>query len=103
MNFQRFISVKAMVAAMAATGLLIYGFYAVEAKKEVYYLCQNFQPGESMASVLMQLDTAELSSYQLKDLNPETELVQSSSLNFHLYQCRVVLDFHNRVISADFQ
>ena len=58
-----------LIAAVASfVCLLVFVFYANEARKEIYYLCGNFTTGTTYSSVIRRLDTINLSEYKVDTL-----------------------------------
>ncbi|MEX0941063.1 MAG: hypothetical protein WD002_00790 [Pseudomonadales bacterium] len=81
-----------------ATGTIFWNI----ARQEVYYLCGNFISGVEQASVVRQLDTANLSSYEQSATKSGSKIVFSSKYNFDTYQCIIEFDKGNRVVSATY-
>ena len=81
--------IKLGLAVIALVALVIYGFYANEARKEVYFLCGNFAPGVKNADVIRQLDTITLSEYVIDDTHERRKITLSSLLTLHLLSCNV--------------
>lgn len=72
------------------------------ARQEVYFLCSNFTPGVEKFSVIKQLNTANLSSYNQSITESGSRIIFSSRLNFEVCQCIIELDKSNRVVRATF-
>jgi len=72
------------------------------AKQEVYYLCGNFVSGVEKASVVRQLDTANLSGYEQSNTNSGSKIVFSSKYNLDIYKCVIQFDEGNKVVSATY-
>ena len=72
------------------------------ARDEIYYLCGNFSEGVELASVISQLETAELSSYVKTEDKFGLKISFSSKLNFSIYQCSIEIDKNGEVIEATF-
>lgn len=81
----------------------VYGFFANEASKEVYYLCGNFKQGDKLASVVRQLDTTHLSSYTIKQVAKQQKISFSSGINFHWASCKIQFDNNGLVQSVTYQ
>ena len=82
---------------------IIGAFYWNEARKEIQYLCGNFIPGVEQSSVIRQLKTATLSSYELIEQNQGSQIVFSSALNFQRYKCVINFDTKGDVIHASYE
>ncbi|MGP9800930.1 hypothetical protein [Rheinheimera sp. NSM] len=100
MNSKIMLKLKLIAAAISILGLLIFGFFANEARKEVYYLCGNFSKGTSYASVIRQLNTINLSEYKVENLPQGKRIIQSSALHFHLLSCNIEFNPQEKVVSA---
>ncbi|MDZ7684524.1 MAG: hypothetical protein U5O39_05575 [Gammaproteobacteria bacterium] len=88
---------SAFIVALA-TGAIVWNL----ARQEVYYLCGNFISGVERASVVRQLDTANLSSYKQSTTKSGSKIVFSSKYNFDTYQCIIEFDKDNKVVSATY-
>ena len=85
------------IIAIAAIAVLIsLTFFWIEAKKEVFYLCDNFYPGVSKSSVIRQLNTAELSTYDTTFIANGSRIVAYSPLHLGMMSCRI--DFNKQDI-----
>ena len=101
MTPQQTISLRTRLV-MATTGVgvllvVVYTFFAVAAKDEIYYLCGNFKAGVSYSSVLRQLDTVHLSVYRLEK---SERVIHSSALHLNLLRCEITFDQDGKVSSA---
>lgn len=90
------------MAVLALVGVAVFVFYANEARKEINFLCGNFITGTDYASVISQLDTANLSSYKVHTNLELTKIVFSSQLHFHYVSCTIDFDNTDRVVTAEF-
>ena len=70
------------------------------AKDEIFYLCGNFSAGVKKSSVIKQLETANLSTYEQNVTKDGSKIVLSSKLIIVSYQCIIKLDKDDIVISA---
>lgn len=87
------------IVAIAAIALLITTtFYWIEARKEVIYLCDNFTPGVSKKSVLRQLNTAELLTWDSIFIANGSKIEAYSPLHMGIMQCTV--EFNKRDIAV---
>lgn len=75
---------KLLCAVISAVALVIAGFFANEARKEVYFLCSNFLVGTGYSNVIQQLDTANLSNYTVETTDNKKQITFSSPFNFHI-------------------
>lgn len=80
--------------------IVLYGFIANEARKEIYYLCGNFGKIDTLSDVVRQLDTSTFSSYTLNKQGSKTELKHSSMLLLNLKSCTVTFDINNKLVSV---
>ena len=75
-----------------------YAFFAVEARDEIYYLCGNFKEGVSYSSVVRQLDTSNLSVYEVVDSETGQRVVHSSVLHWHSLRCKIDIDSDEQLV-----
>ncbi|MEH8017741.1 hypothetical protein MN202_10880 [Rheinheimera muenzenbergensis] len=94
------LKLKLIAAAIGILGLLVFGFYTNEARKEVYYLCGNFSKGTAYSSVIRQLNTANLSEYKVENLPQGKHVIHSSALHFHLLSCAIEFNPQEKVVSV---
>lgn len=94
---------KVLLGVSLSLVLAIFGLVWNEARKEVVFLCGNFQPDVAEASVLSQLDTGHFLRYRVEDLPASRRIVADSLYNFSIYQCVVEIDREGRVTSAGLQ
>ncbi|QIR15406.1 hypothetical protein [Shewanella aestuarii] len=92
------VALVTMIAFMAITA-----FYWKIAKDEIFYLCSNFSFGVTQASVIRQLNTADLSHYTHTLNESGSIIVLSSQLYFVTNQCTIELDKHEKVVFAAYQ
>ncbi|WP_156420370.1 hypothetical protein [Rheinheimera sp. EpRS3] len=100
MNSRIMQKLKFIAAAITISGLLVFGFFANEARKEVYYLCGNFSKGTVYSSVIRQLNTVNLSEYRVENLPQGKRIIHSSVLHFHLLSCDIEFNQQEKVISV---
>ncbi len=86
--------------ALAAVAL-VFGFFWDEARKEVVYLCANFQAGDTEDSVMRQLHTANLLRIASTSQEGQTLVTADSLLNFGVYRCEVRNNQEGRVIEVE--
>ncbi|WP_026374545.1 hypothetical protein [Aestuariibacter salexigens] len=82
---------------------LSFAFFANETRKEIYFLCANFTQGTPVDSVIRQLDTAELSHYEINDSDTGSIIMLTSGLVFKVASCRIETDSDDAVMSATFR
>ncbi|MGS2721502.1 hypothetical protein [Paraglaciecola aestuariivivens] len=80
----------------------MYAFIWESARKEVFYLCGNFSSGVKQASVIKQLDTANLAEYSQQSTETGSIITFSSKFNVNLFQCVIELDTNNQVVQATY-
>jgi hypothetical protein len=91
-----------LTITLLATCLTVYIVLWNAARDEVYYLCGNFSEGVELASVISQLETANLSSYVKTEDKFGLKIIFSSKVNFSIYQCSIEIDKNGEVIEAAF-
>lgn len=92
-----------IIATVSAVAIAIPAFiYWDAAYKEVYYLCQNFKPGNERKDIIRQLNTAELSHYAISYDNGVTLIRLTSKLNFSIYKCDIRMDNQDVVLQVDY-
>ena len=72
-----------------------------EARKEVVFLCGNFQPGVTESSVVTQLDTGDFLRYRVEAHAGGRRIIADSVYNFSVYRCVVVIGENGLVLAAD--
>jgi hypothetical protein len=90
------------IVFILVTCLTVYIVFWNIARDEIYYLCGNFSEGVELASVISQLETANLSSYVKTEDKFGLKISFSSKLNFSIYQCSIEIDKNGEVIEATF-
>ncbi|MCH8492726.1 MAG: hypothetical protein LAT53_05775 [Idiomarina sp.] len=93
---------RALLIAVFLIALTTVAILWNSAREEIFFLCGNFSEGVEKVSVVRQLDTANLSSYEQVATEYGSEIVFSSKLNLGVYQCIIEFDGNNRVIRATF-
>lgn len=68
------------------------------AKDEIFYLCGNFSSGVEKSSVIKQLATANLSTYEHVTIKNGSKIIFSSRLNFVSYRC--IINFNNNTVTS---
>ena len=94
------LKLKFIAAAISILGLAVFGFYANEARKEIYYLCGSFGKGTAYSSVIRQLNTINLSEYKVENLQQGKRVIHSSVLHFHLLSCDIEFNPQEKVVSV---
>lgn len=102
MNGKFLLNTKFITGIVTVIAFVALGFFAMEAKKEIYFLCGNFEKGMSFSSVIAQLDTATMSSYKITDAQTGKAIKQSSWLVLQLASCNVNFNQEGVVVSASF-
>lgn len=93
---------KLIASAISILGLLVFAFFANEARKEVYYLCGNFSKGTAYSSVIRQLDTVNLSEYKVEKMQQGKRVIHSSVLHFYLLNCDIEFNPQEKVVSVSY-
>lgn len=96
------LKLKLIAAAISILGLAVFGFFANEARKEVYYLCGNFSKGTAYSSVIRQLNTVNLSEYKVANLPQGKRVSHSSVLHFHLLSCDIEFNPQEKVVAVSY-
>ena len=78
----------------------VYTFFALSARNEIYYLCGNFKSGVSYYSVVRQLDTANLSDYEVEKSEQGKRVTYSSTLHLNLVRCEIAFGEDEKVSHA---
>lgn len=92
-NWHRF--ALCLIVLLAASLFL---FFWREARNEVYFLCSNFRPGTSEASVISQLQTGDFLSYVIAGADDGgAVIIVSSPLSVITGECIIELN-SNRVV-----
>lgn len=87
------------VAVLLATAVAV--FVWDEARKEVVFLCGNFESGVTRESVLRQLDTGHFLRYVvMSQPDSGTRITVDSAYHFGFYVCDIELDENQVVIRA---
>lgn len=94
------LKLKFTTAIIIILGLLVYGFYAKEARNEVYFLCGNFSKGTAYSSVIRQLNTGNLSEYKVVNIQQGKRIIHSSALHFHLLSCNIEFNQYEKVVAV---
>ncbi|WP_133406543.1 hypothetical protein [Parashewanella tropica] len=82
--------------------LIVFGFFSNEARKEIKYLCGNFDKGDSLSNVTRQLNTINLSQYRVANLGAGKQITHSSWLHLNLLSCEIEFNPQNVVVSASY-
>ena len=91
---------KLISLLISILGLLVFCFFANEARKEVYYLCGNVSKGTAYSSVIRQLNTVNLSEYKVQNLQQGKRVSHSSALHFHLLSCDIEFNPQEKAVSV---
>ena len=73
------------------------------ARDEIYYLCGNFKPGVSVASVRQQLNTGEFLRYTEAYSDNGSIIEVNSRVTFDIYRCTIAFDTNGTVTNARFR
>ena len=79
---------------------LVAGFYWNEARKEIVFLCGNFDKGISEQSVTRQLDTGNFIRYHTQKTPSGKRIVVDSAYNLSMYKCIIDVDKDGKVEEA---
>lgn len=89
-----------LAAVIGISVVLVLGFYSNEARKEIHFLCGNFEAGDSFASVVRQLDTINLSEYEIESSGLGKRIDHSSLFNLHMVSCKIEFNVQGEVYSV---
>lgn len=80
---------KLIWVAVAGTALVlaVAAFTWNEARKEVVFLCGNFQPGVAESSVLAQLDTGHFLRYRSEETASGRRIISDSIYTLSAFRC----------------
>jgi hypothetical protein len=93
---------KFIALSISILGLVVFGFYANEARKEIYYLCGSFGKGTAYSSIIQQLNTVNLSEYKVENLQQGKRVIHSSALHFHLLSCDIEFNPQEKVVAVSY-
>lgn len=82
---------KAVLTIVLLLPFTILGFFWNEARKEVVYLCGNFQAGDTEQNVMRQLGTANLLRIEISTKAGMKLVAADSVLNLGGYRCEILL------------
>ena len=94
---------SAVIIAIGLLSIGVYLFFALAARDEIYYLCGNFKEGTSYMSVLRQLDTVTLSTYEVERSEQGKRVIHSSALHFNVLRCEIAFAQDERVSWASYR
>lgn len=83
--------------------VLIGAFFWNEARKEIVFLCRNFEKGVSEQSVTTQLDTGNLLRYRSEQTSSGKRIVVDSAYNLRMYKCIIEFDANGKVTEAQLE
>lgn len=102
MSSKTFLKPKYIATVISIFGLVVFGFYSNEARKEVYFFCGNYGAGDSLESVVKQLNTVNLSEYKVENVEQGKRITHSSKLNFHRVSCSIQFTHEDKVVSVSY-
>ncbi len=79
---------------------LIALFYWNEARKEIVFLCGNFEKGVSEQRVIRQLNTGNFLRYNTQKSHPGKRIIVDSAYNLSMYKCVIDFDESGKVEKA---
>ncbi len=94
---------RRLIYVSATLILISYIFFVNESRKEVFYLCSNFDEKTPIAEVKRQLDTVTMSSYESSPNEVNQTITLTSSFALGLFSCTVEFDAQNNVLFAQYQ
>ena len=94
---------SAVIIAIGLLSIGVYLFFALAARDEIYYLCGNFKEGVSYTSVLRQLDTVTLSTYEVERFEQDKRVIHSSAFHFNLLRCEIAFAQDEKVSWASYR
>ena len=102
MNVRIISKYRYFFTVLLMTVITVYAVFWHIAKDEIYYLCSNFKVGVNQASVIKQLETANLSNHLKYKEDFGLKIIFSSKLHLSFYQCVIDIDKNKAVIRATF-
>lgn len=102
MSSKTFFKPQYIATVVSIVSLVAFGFYANEARKEVYFLCGNYGVGDSLEHVIKQLNTVNLSEYKIDSVEQGKRITHSSKLHFHLVSCSIQFTPEEKVVSVSY-
>lgn len=91
------------ILVLTVIAALVAGFYWNEARKEIQFLCDNFEPGVSEQSVTRQLDTGNFLRYHTEKTPSGKRIIADSAYNLSMYKCIIDLNASGKVEEARFE
>jgi hypothetical protein len=79
---------------------VVAAFYWNEARKEIVFLCGNFEKGVSEQGVIRQLDTGSLLRYHTENVPSGKRIIVDSAYNLSMYKCIIDIDVNGKVEKA---
>lgn len=80
--------------------IFIGAFFWNEARKEIVFLCRNFEKGVLEQSVIKQLETGNFLQYQIEKRPSGKRIIVDSAYNFYMYRCIIDIDEGSKVEEA---
>ena len=88
---------------LTVVAALVAGFYWNEARKEIVFLCENFERGVSEQSVIRQLETGNFLRYHTELAPSGKRIIVDSAYNLSMYKCIIDVDRNGKVQEALFE
>lgn len=91
-----------IILPLTVIAALVAGFYWNEARKEILFLCGNFEPGVSEQNVIRQLDTGNFLRYHTEPTSSGKRIIVDSAYNLSMYKCIIDVAGNGKVEEARF-
>lgn len=86
-----------IILPLLLIAVLVAVFYWNEARKEIVFLCGNFEKGISEESAVRQLNTGNFLQYHIKKIPSGKRIIVDSAYNLSMYKCVIDLDQDEKV------
>lgn len=93
---------KGLFSLAALTAVAVAVFFWNEARKEIYFLCGNFTPGITEASVRQQLDTGDFLQHRTTTTASGSRITVNSWYTLKTVSCTIEIGKDNVVASTIF-
>ena len=92
-----------IILPLTVIAALVAGFYWNEARKEIQFLCENFEQGVTEQSVIRQLETGHFMRYHSEMISSGKRIIVDSAYNLSIYKCIIDVDRYGKVEEAHFE
>ena len=89
-----------IILPLILIAVLMAAFYWNEARKEIVFLCGNFERGATEQSVIRQLDTGSFLRYNAENFSSGKRIIVDSAYNLSMYKCIIDINVSGKVKEA---